>query len=502
MNDIFNLYMKTNRLIVVFALIVAFLSSQISHPNQIDSANLTSVKDTLQTSRLSVHGRVDSTGTTVGGSTVTLLGTTGVDTAGEQANTISTANLKAGDVLTIGAGSYTVVDISSALIFTVTPVLAAGDADNTDPVYLNVKPQHVITFSTVTAVADGFFQILLPADAGASTSYDAKADDQGYDFTSNSNDAIDVVGTDAGLYNFVTGVSTRSGNTGCTAPANYHCFEVHYSGAGSIGQAINITIGNTTGTNSLVSPATGASHTEAIADSYPIIVKNFAASANPNSATPVDTTTARIAHIESVRVTATVDPTISFTITGIAAAQTRCGVATDVSTAAGTNAPLAVPFGTLATLNSFYDAAHNLEVSTNAAGGYVVTAVENDQLSKDGLGTTVIADTPGDSASASETAIDDWDNGATNGFGYSIDNNDATTVPFQYSTVTGACTGTTYCAKQFANTGDANAPQTIFSSSTVADQQDIDICYRISVGSAQAAGDYENQVTYTATATF
>lgn len=473
------------------------LSIALGAPARLDSANLTSVKDTLSTSRLSVRARVDATGTTVGSSNVKIK-----TAASAPANTISTANLKSQDSVVIGSNTYTIVDIIDADEFTVSPVIISGDADDNDPVYLKIKPVHTVTFTTASAVANGFFQILLPADA--TTPNDGNPDDEGFDFgggsvTVSASD-VDSPGGGSVEYDFVTGVATASGGSGCTAPANYHCFEVHYSGTGSVGAAISITVGS--GANTPIAPATGTSHTEGTADTYPYLIKNFAAGSNPNSATPTDQSSGRLALIESVRVTATIDPTISFSIAGVASAQTRCGVSTDVSTSTGVNAPLAVPFGTLSSLNSFYDAAHLLTVSSNATGGYVVTAEENDELSKDGLGVTIIADTPGDSTNASHTAIDDWDNAATNGFGYSIDNNDAASVPFQYSTTSGNCSGTTYCAKQFANILSSDAAQTIFSSSTVANSEDIDICYRISVGATQAAGDYENQITYIATGTF
>lgn len=469
----------------------------LARPPRLDSANLTSVKDTLQSSRLSVHARVDSTGTAVGSSGVKLLTSSGADSAGDNAYTISTANLHAGDSLTIGTGSYTIVDIIDADEFTVTPVLASGDADNTDPVYLNLKPRHVITFSTATAVADGFFQILLPADSDATTNYDGLADDSGFDFTAGS---IDVVATDVGVYDFVTGVATRSGDTGCTAPSNYHCFEVHYSGAGSIGQAITINIGNTGGTNTPVAPASGSSHTEGTADTYTFIVKNFPAGSDPNSATPIDTTNGKIALIEAVRVTATVDPTITFTIAGVDTATSICGATPDIDTTTGTNAPLAVPFGTL-TLNTFKDAGHNLTVSTNAQSGYAVTASEDDELGLNGATSPAIPDTPGNNSLATEGVSDEWTTSTVNGFGYSLENVDAASIAFEYTTSSGNCTGT-FCARQFANIAASDSPQTLFSSTTVANAQNAYVCYRLSVGATQQAGDYENLLTYTATGTF
>jgi len=455
----------------------------------VDAVALTSTKDTLQQSRLSLHARIDSAGTTTGSSNVRILGTTGLDSAGSQANTITTSTLKPGDSVIIGTNTYTIVGVADATNFTVSPVLIAGDTDNTDPVYFKSKPQHTITFSTATAVANGFFQILLPADV--TTPNDGLPDDAGYDF----NTAVDVVAADVGVYNFVTGVATVAGGVGCTAPANYHCFEVHYSGAGSIGQAITITIGNTNGTNTPVAPAASTSHTEGTADSYSVLVKNFAAEANPNTASPIDATTGKVAHIEPVRVTATVDPTINFAITGISSGATRCGVTTDVTTTA-----TSVPFGTMA-LNSFKNLAHQLTVSTNASSGYVVTASENDQLGKDGATTPFIPDSLGNGGAMSESASAEWTTNTVNGFAFSIQNVDAATVPFQYTTATGNCSGT-FCARQFADIIGTETPQTIMSSTTVANAEDIYVCYRLSVGATQAAGDYQNQITYTATGTF
>ncbi len=476
--------------VVVFCLTFIVI---LTHPqNTIQAVGLTSVLDTLQSSRLSFHGRVDSTGTAVGSSIVTMLGTTGLDSASSQANSISTANLKIGDTLIIGSSAadfYTIVGISSATTFTVSPVLASGDADNTDPIYFNAKPRHVITFSTATAIPNGFFQILLPADA--TTPNNGLADDQGYDF----NTTVTVGTTDAGVYDFVTGVATVAGGTGCTAPANYHCFEAHYSGAGSIGQAISITIGNTNGATTPIAPATGGSHTEGTADTYSVLVKNFANQANPNSATPVDSTTGKVAHIEAVRVTATVDPTISFSIAGVAAAQTRCGVSTDVTTTA-----TAVPFATMA-LNTFKNAAQLLTVSTNGSAGYVVTASENDQLGKDGGTTPFIIDSLGNGGAMTESTFAEWTTSTINGFGFSLQNSSAVSVPFEYTTATGACTGT-FCARQFADIQGAESVQTIMSSTTVANAEATNVCYRLGVGATQAAGDYENQIIYTATGRF
>lgn len=474
------------KLLVYYGFLVLGLFGFLLSPTRLESANLTSVKDTLQSSRLSVNARVDSTGTTVGTSRVKLK-----TSASAPANTISTAPLRSQDSLIIGTGTYTVVDVYDTDEFDVTPVLLSGDADDNDPIYLKAKPRHAVQFTTASAVANGFFQVLIPADA--TTPNDGNPDDQGYDF----NTTVDVTApSDVGsTFDFVAGVATASGATGCTAPANYHCFEFHYSGVGAIGQAFTLYIGNTNGTNTPIAPATGTSHTEGTADTYTFIVKNFGAGANPNTATPYDATTGKIAHIEAVRVTATVDPTISLSVAGVASGATRCGVSTDVTTTA-----LSVPFGTMA-LNTFKTLAQDVTVSTNATGGYVVTASENDQLGKDGATTPNIADSLGNGGAMSESASAEWTTATINGFGFSLQNVDAASVPFQYTTATGNCTGT-FCSRQFADIAGSETAQTIFSSTTVANAENVYVCYRLSVGATQAAGDYENQIIYTATGTF
>ena len=471
-----------SKFLVGYSSIIAATLITLVNPSTLNSANLTSVKDTLQSSRLSVNARVDSTGTTVGSSNVKLK-----TVASAPANTISTGNLRAQDSLVIGTGTYTVVDIIDADEFTVTPVLAAGDADDNDPIYLKMRPRHTIQFTTASAVANGYFQVLLPADT--TTPNDGNPDDEGYDFntTVNVTAPADVGST----FDFVTGVATAAGATGCTSPANYHCFEFHYSGTGAVGQAFTLYIGNTNGSNTPIAPATGTSHTEGTADTYPILVRQFAADTNPNSATPIDATSARVAHIEAVRVTATVDPTISFSIAGIASGATRCGVSTDVTTTA-----TSVPFGGMS-LNSFKTLAQNLTVSTNASSGYVVTSSENDQLGLGGATTPFIPDTTCDGGTCTESTAAEWDTATNNGFGYSLENVDAASIAFEYDT-----SGDTFRSKQFADITGAETPQTIFSSTTVANAENAYVCYRLSVGATQAAGDYENQITYTATGTF
>lgn len=478
--------MKSLRTPIVYCLIALLILIPFFLPQNTNAANLGVVKDTLQTSRLSFAGRVKSP--TVSGSAHVWIYTA----SAAEFYSVSTAGLKVGDTLTIGTGSYTIASIVDADEFTLTANLASGDADDTDVIYLKSKPQHVISFTTASSIASGFFRVLIPA--ATSNFNDTFPDSTGFDFASG------VAGTASNVtgYTFVTPVATVSGGTNC--PSGWHCLEYHYTGVGGVGTAIVLNVGATDGTNTPIAPAPKSGHAEGTADTYSFRVQNFVNGADPTG-TPTDQTTGKIGVIESVRVTATVDPTISFSIAGVASGANPCGTGTpnqtDVSTVTGVNAPLAVPFGTLS-LNTFMDAAHLLTVSTNAVNGYVVTAQENDQLGKDGGTTPFIVDTAGDNSLANETTSDTWDVATAHpGFGYTLKSVSGATVPF-------TSTGATFNVRTFPSIADPDSPlvQTIMSSTGTSDSHTANVCYRVTVGATQAAGDYENQITYTATASF
>lgn len=441
-----------------------------ANPKKLESANLTSASDTLETSRLSFHGKNNEA--LVAGSTIIKMATSGTPST-------STANIFPGDTVTYTTSSnaYTVDEVIDSDEFSVTTGLASADCDADDEFVIKRTAQHVVGFTTATAIPNGAIRIRIKADSTANN--DGNPDDDGWDFNSISNGDVSCP-TDTTGYDFVTGTATVSGGIGCTA--GYHCFECRYSGSGNTATALTLTIGDST---KLLNPAPASGHSEGSAgtyDTYSVIIDNLNA-----SDTVIDSTTVKVAMIESVRVTATVDPTISFSIATLSAGATACGNALDVSTTATT-----VPFGSLA-IDLFKDLAQNLTVSTNADGGYVVTAIEDDQLSVDGAGVTEIPDVVGGSHSSSI----DWTSTSTKGFGYSLENVDATSITFQYNI------GGSFSARQFPSTADGSEnPVTLFYSNTVADSENAYVCYRAVVSATQEAGNYENAITYRATATF
>jgi len=458
----------------LFALLVL---AGFSFPRPLDSANLTSASDTLETSRLSFHGKNAEQLTA---------GTSIIKMATSDTPSTSTANLFTGDtvVYTGTSNTYTVDYIIDSDEFAVTATLDAADDDLNDEFVIDRTGTHTVAFTTTSAIADGAIKIRIKADD--TTPNDGHPDNEGWDFNSIAGSDVACPGDVGSYYDFVTATATASGGSGCAA--GYHCFECRYSGPGNPGESLSMTIG---ADPELINPSATSGHSEGTADTYSIIFDNL-----NSTDTAIDSTTVKVAVIESVRVTATVDPTISFSIAALNVGTTACGNALDVTTTATT-----VPFGSLS-IGAFADLAQNLTVSTNADNGYAVTALENNQMVMVGATAPEIPDTPGDTPAASHTAKDDWDSTTTKGFGYSIENVDATTPAFQYSDSDGDCSGTTYCAKQFADLANSEAHQTIFSSTTVADNQNAYVCYRAIISATQEAGDYWNAITFRATATF
>ena len=438
-----------------------------SFPQPLSSANLTAVADTLSTSRLSYYDHL---------SALHLLGTSLI-------NVTTTGNLFTGDTVLIGdtttATTYTVDDVYSTTQFTTTAGLDATDIQLDDVVIATRSATHTVTFTSATAIPNGAFRILIPA--GATASNDGIPNNDGFDFAGGVGIGA-TSPTGGGVTSWEAATATASAGTGCAA--GYHCFEARYNGTNSVNASLTFSI------NGLINPSPGhAAGSAGSADTYTVIVQHLKDRTAGNDYAVLDSTSGKIALVESVRVTATVDPTITFTIAGVNTSTSTCGISTDITTTATT-----VPFGALA-LNTFKEGAHTLTVSTNAVGGYSVTAVENDQLGKDGGTTPFIPDTPCDIGPCTHTSQQEWITNTNNGFGYSLDNDDAAAIAFEYS-------GGTWLARQFAVTQETQAPVELFSSTTTADGENADICYRISVGSTQTAGDYENNLTYTATATF
>jgi len=461
------------------------------------AATLTNASATLSNPRLSYRANTN-TGGTAGASSVT------INASGSYPD-LSTNHLFPGDPICflnagitgcIGSVSYTVATISSGTVFSTSSPLTAN-TETAGFVTATQSGSVTLAFTLVNTIpAGGNIYIRVPvastgnqndgiADSGASTSTN------GFDFNKLQSTNINVSttgGTCTGGWS-TPSVASTSGQITITKATN-PC----------TGATVTIIIPG------LVNPTpitTG--HTQGQADAYKIAIFTRDGSNNV-----LDSTSTVVAPVEGVLVSANVDQTLSFQVAGVPSGQsgaTYCNAATTV-----TSYPYAIPWGTIATANSFLNAAQTLTVSTNANNGYVVTIEESDQMGMNGntcTGTTpagdgytfgagkCIRDTVCDGA-CTEAVTAEWNTASNNGLGYSLASVSGTPAVFYYGE-----SSRTYSARQIADyTQGGETKQNIMSSTIPVSGDSARVCYRISISGTQPAGYYYNTVKYTATARF
>ncbi len=236
------------------------------------------------------------------------------------------------------------------------------------------------------------------------------------------------------------------------------------------GATLQITIG---GAHQIVNPAVG---------SYKINI----------GGTMADAADTMVAIVSQVTMSAAVDTSFTFTVSGVASGQSINGEAVNTST---TTTATAINFGTLAP-NTDYVAGQSLAVTTNAVNGFTVTVQENQRLTSS--------------------------NGAQIHMFY---NDDATSTPAAWANPTGSLSSTTtwghygITSEDDINTnefghgtpkyaGNILTARPVFSNNGPADGSTADkgatrVGIRIRVTSLQqAAKDYTNTLTYVATPVF
>ena len=483
------------------------------YPQPVGSDALTTASITLGNSRLSYKAGVS--GTPAAGQT-----TVDIDTSGNSDN--DTDHLFPNDVFCFpDAGengcsdnrTYTAQTITDTDTFTFTPSLV-GALEATDYVVASASGAWTITFTTATEIPiDGYMVVTIPAKNANTVPCDGIPD---------HNSSIATNGFDLGKSGGPAGQIVAAGDVSVTAgctPGNWDTTETITCGTSSTdhtiridrttttcaaGSAITISIDAAPG---IINPAPITSgHTQGAADTYTVDVTTWD---DDTVDVALDSVDIKVAPVEAVLVSTTVDETLSFTVSAVTTAATACGVNPDVDTTA-----TSVPYSTLAATETFYDAAHDLQVSTNAQGGYAVTTVHTDQLGKDGGACTgdvgessdCIQDTTCDGTTCTHlaAAVDDWETSTNNGFGFSLDSSDGTDAAWEWDGTSGTCdgAGSDFCAAQFADQEDSQAAVTVMSNANQVSSKNIYVCYRISVSDTQPAGYYQSIVRYTATATF
>jgi hypothetical protein len=454
-------------------------------PDKLASANLTSVSDTISNNRLSYRGELNG-GIAVGAGIVTL------DAAPTNANNTSTgsATLMDSDSVRIGTGATADVRSIKTIIDSTKFSISSGlttAANDQDPVISTQSAIHTIRFTPVSAVPNGAFRILIQASAVKSTSGDGLPDKDGFELDASALPAVSCSGGGAG-YTFVTGTAsvsaTQIGGTGTW----YHTFECRYNGNGGTGTQVVMTVGTAAG-NKVINPSPSGyttGHNPGAGDAYDFRVQHLLGTVNSYAVN--DTTLGKLYVIESVRVTATVAPTLTFMITGVASG-TTCGVSNNVATDQSS-----VPFGSVSN-SSTKNAAQILSVSTNSVGGYAVTASESGALTMLDTPANTIPDTTCAASPCTVTTTANWPppSPTYKGFGYALDNKKGTPVAAGNLYNNGGA----YMARPFGRTAES-----IMDNTAVADLDQAYVCYQVIISGSQAAGDYENYITYIATGRF
>lgn len=496
---------KSNRRLAKLTLVffVASLLQGISlwRPTSIghSAGNLTAASATLANPRLSFYGVVSGAHLAAD----TTIATDATDNADNNTN-----NLFPGDTVSVGPnGGMTVGSIINANNFALTAGLTVGASDQA-AIYATQSGALTVTFTITNDIpASGYLKVTIP---DAASNFNDGAPDTAASTTLNGFDLNGMAKTDV----------VTTGGTGCSWAADTanetltvgdgttgHIYKNITSAACTAG-AITVTFDGTT--KDLVNPAPVTSgHTQGTADVYTIDVDTY-----DGSDQLIDTVDIKVAPVEGVLVSATVDETLSFAIGARGVGTSACNVPATVASTV-----TSIPWGTLSAADTFSNTAQQLTVSTNADAGYSVKIEENDQMGYDGTSCDIpaadtadetdnppcIKDTLCGATSCSESAARDWITaGVYHGLGISLQDVTGTDAIWDYDgkPAETSCTSGTFCARQIADQQAGNTKATIMLNTGSVSGKQIYVCYRIAISNTQPAGYYYNKVKYTATAIF
>ncbi len=209
------------------------------------------------------------------------------------------------------------------------------------------------------------------------------------------------------------------------------------------------------------------------------------------------------AFTKEVVLTAQVNASLGFKIAGLSAGANACGKPTTVA-----STPLAVNYGA-PTVNTFVDAAQQLQVISSSSNGYAVTVQQNSNLARTGTSEDCVTGETGgtikrdcipnfgwsEATPLTAAASMAWTDSAKTGFGYTMAKNSGD------GSVAALFTGGNNGYYSRFSTG---TPTAVFTSaSTSAQDGDVfEMCYRLSLDAQNNAGVYNNYLTYTVTASF
>ncbi len=458
-------------------------------PRELDAAGLSSASATLSNPRLSYDAGV-SAGVAAGLTIITVAGSGNADN--------DTNHLFPNDYIGVGNNpNLQVASIANGTTFVLKNALT-NPITNAMKIYSTQSGTLAVNFYTASAIpVGGSIEIDIPAAVGTTSTNDGTPDTAAVG--SNGFD-LNLIGASDMTCPAGFAAAAPTVGTGAT-PHKLYC---NWSnGAAALAAGANLTVVIGTATKGLVNPAPNLTHTQGVADTY--LLNAYTKSGAAGAGTTLDSVPIKVAPVEGVLVSASIDETLNFTVAAVTSANlpTTCGF-TPAGTLVTTTATT-VPFGASITANTFYNGAQQLTVSTNAPGGYSVKVEANDQMGKDGKvctgaadeTTSCIKDTTCNGGACTFSTSADWSTNTINGLGYSLSNQSGTDASFLYNE-----SARTFSAKSFPDQEQSQAKQNVMSATGVRNGSSACIVYRLSVSGTQPAGYYFNKVKYTASALF
>jgi|AntRauTorckE6833_2_1112554.scaffolds.fasta_scaffold00077_36 hypothetical protein len=195
--------------------------------------------------------------------------------------------------------------------------------------------------------------------------------------------------------------------------------------------------------------------------------------------TTVDSATVAFTYTDGTQVELTIEPTLTFSVNGVADAETVNGSGQTTVTSTGSS----IDFDTAATASANGISAHDLEVATNAAGGYVVYIRHSGQLSN---GSDTIENHTGTNLTPS----------AFSGVG---------TEAWGYTTEDSTLSGT---ADRFTNPGNlwagftTNNEPVVENTTAVAGSETTRVGHQVGIANTTPAGTYQATVIYSVVSTY
>lgn len=358
--------------------LIGILLAMLFMTDSIEAASLSSASATLTTSRPSASTPIQANALS-GVGQLSVFNNSSRFLASDSAKTIRGAGIISNNNIVIASQS---ADLTTVYLG---GTLGTGVGQGADVLFVPITSMHSIKFAVTTTIPSGGRIVLTYPGAGnnsASPSATTFAfnDLQNSHVVSNPASGCNTVVVSAPVITCTTNAIISAGTTvtvlvGCSAQSGGSC---------------------TTPIPRLINP-TKSSATAGAADVWKIGIQT-----QDNSGSPVnlDNSTVTIGLVESVTVRATIDPSLTFSIVGVANGDpvnvnntTGCLQTEPTNSGIGSTATevglgsLSVAPGTNTKLNNI--AAQTLTVTTNGANGYSITATSSGRLTNSATGFSV-----------------------------------------------------------------------------------------------------------------